>query len=257
MNTDEMTTGEAATFLGVRAEHIRALAREGVIPARKIDVQGKPYEEWRLRRSSVERYGNRGVDVDALIGKRALLVSEGKAMPVVVRGWLREDRSVVRVSRLADDGRTVLQGRKAAHHHNLYPHPEGSDIPGGELWYTCSRCREAKPESAYHHVHSSRYAGGVKRESYCKDCARVVKRDANRKASTRQSERARQERQANPKPTPVIPDGWLHWSEVAARLDVSRAYVYDLSKRGRIEKHANRPWFRRDSVEKYLEERTS
>lgn len=103
--------------------------------------------------------------------------------------------------------------------------------------YHCPQCGQDLPADAFHWVKAARYANGVRREAYCKSCAKERKREANRRAQAAWRER----NPHGPTPDAPAPDGYLHWREAADLLGgVSRQWLHVLIQRGDIVAHTTR-----------------
>jgi hypothetical protein len=262
---EELTVTQAAERLGHSEQWVRDMCGRGELRARKVPMDSAPYERWAVDAAAVDRYTSQSaVDVDALTGKRALVATGAEQVSVQVLGWMRRGRNTVRVARLDSDGRTVVDASEIVDVHDLRQHPDGPEPEGGEFWYVCSKCGQAKPEGDYYAVSADRYAGGTKRVPECKACHLEGKRESDRAyhAANREgiAERRRATRKASQEreQAALREAGYISTDEAQERLGVSRQFVSNLAARGKIERHpSRRGWYAAASVERYLEERAA
>jgi hypothetical protein len=262
---EELTVTQAAERLGHSEQRVRDMCGRGELRARKVPMDSAPYERWAVDAAAVDRYTSQSaVDVDALTGKRALVATDAEQVPVQVLGWMRQERNTVRVARLDSDGRTVVDASEIVDVHDLRQHPDGPEPEGGEFWYVCSKCGQAKPEHDYYTVRADRYAGGTKRVPECKACHLEGKREHDRAyyAANREDIAARQhaawKASQEREQAALCEAGYIPTDEAQERLGVSRQFVGSLAKRGKIERHpSRRGWYAAASVDRYLEEKAS
>jgi hypothetical protein len=250
---DELTVTQAAERLGRHEDWVRDMCRRGDLRARKVPMDSLPYGRWAVDEESVDMYANQAtLDIDALVGERAMATLGGEQFSVRVRGWMCRERNTVRVARLDSDGRTVVDARIIVDVHHLRPHPDGPEPEVGEFWYICSTCGQAQPEHDYYVVSS------VRRHSECKACHRArneIYRAANREKITERN-RANWQAHREHEQAALREGGYIPAGEVQQRLGVSRQFVSSLAKRSKIRRHPSRHgWYDAASIERYIKER--